>query len=113
MFSGLVPQRLAIDAALERQRAIVDSLELDAQQRNAASKSNNNSGSASDRPPGGQPPQGSRNSGGREGRGSREQKGRKREENREGDAPCSNKLSDVVRKLDYCLHSDSEGTDRS
>ena len=101
--AGLVPQRLAIDAALERQRAIVDSLELDAEHRKATSKSNNSSSNNSDRPPGGQPPQGS---GGRQGRGSGGERnvGKKR-----GEVAHSNKLSDVVRKLEYSLHSDSEG----
>ena len=103
--AGLVPQRLAIDAALERQRAIVDSLELDAEHRKAASKSNNSSSNNSDRPPGGQPLQGS---GGRQGResGGERNGGKKREE---GEVAHSNKLSDVVRKLEYSLHSDSEG----
>ncbi|KAL8591849.1 hypothetical protein ACOMHN_044345 [Nucella lapillus] len=86
---GLVPQRLAIDAALERQRAIVDNLEKEAKHRSA--------------PPTAKPAPTTTttNTGGRKGRGE-EEGGRRVEKGGE-------RLSDIVRKLDYSLHSDTEG----
>ncbi|KAK7095947.1 uncharacterized protein [Littorina saxatilis] len=110
---GLVPQRLAIDAALERQRAIVDSLEQEAEHRNSAtsSKSPDNCGSA--RLPGSHHPMenaGARAEMERVGSGKRKgaEGGRGRENGPTQAQAKPGKLSDIVRKLDYSLHSDSE-----
>ncbi|XP_076439070.1 uncharacterized protein LOC143277970 isoform X2 [Babylonia areolata] len=96
---GLVPQRLAIDAALERQRAIVNSLEAQHQVKVASSSR-------------GGPGAGGGGGGRRqEEKGRGERKGRGGEEGRGGETfvvHCQQNLSDVVRRLDYSLHSDTE-----
>lgn len=106
-FTGLVPQRLAIDAALERQRAIVDSLEAqkstESTPRQSARHEINLRGDVADR-----------REQIREDRhrpsGKRVPSPRQMSDNQSNTFIVqSNKLSDIARKLDYSFQSDKDG----
>jgi hypothetical protein len=118
--AGLVPQRLAIDAALERQRAIVESLTLNKNQRKARA---HNSPPSPPPPPKGNnlkshhPPTKENHRSPRtrgdnktspsfKGANSAAGRVKVKEDKGQGEG---HGLKDIVKKLDYSLHSDTEG----